>query len=148
MNVENQNNGRRNCPGQRTEGMDKKSARPRLQERNSLRRNRVNAERVLSRSTFATQPQLRIFVWRLNCHRQPRFHVYSHCRIRNGRSRPLQWRRFASSSIVCTKQFLAIDIFKIYDSILAKKRLGEFCGSIVMRNSYGLYECSASAGLP
>jgi subtilisin family serine protease len=44
--------------------------------------------------------------------------------------------------------FLATDIFKLYDWVLAKKRSGALPGPVVMSNSYGLYVCSAPAGLP
>src|SRR5262249_5331281 len=43
---------------------------------------------------------------------------------------------------------LATDIYKLYDWVLARKRSGEIAGPVVMSNSYGLYTCSAPAGLP
>jgi serine protease AprX len=44
--------------------------------------------------------------------------------------------------------FLATDIYKLYDWVLDKKRTGLIAGPVVMSNSYGLYTCSAPAGLP
>ncbi|MDY3563515.1 S8 family serine peptidase [Gemmata sp. JC673] len=43
---------------------------------------------------------------------------------------------------------LATDIYKLYDWVLTKKRSGELPGPVVMSNSYGMYTCSAPAGLP
>jgi len=43
---------------------------------------------------------------------------------------------------------LSTDIYKLYDWVLSKKKSGEIGGPIVMSNSYGLYMCSAPAGLP
>lgn len=43
---------------------------------------------------------------------------------------------------------LATDIYKLYDWVLAKKKSGEIAGPVVMSNSYGLYTCTAPAGLP
>jgi serine protease AprX len=43
---------------------------------------------------------------------------------------------------------LSTDIYKLYDWVLARKRSGQITGPIVMSNSYGLYTCSGSAGMP
>lgn len=43
---------------------------------------------------------------------------------------------------------LATDIYKLYDWVIARKKSGQISGPLVMSNSYGLYTCTASAGLP
>jgi subtilisin family serine protease len=43
---------------------------------------------------------------------------------------------------------LSTDIYKLYDWVLSKKKSGEIAGPLVMSNSYGMYVCSAPAGLP
>jgi serine protease AprX len=42
---------------------------------------------------------------------------------------------------------LATDIYSIYDNLIDLKRRGEIAGPLVISNSYGLYQCSASGGL-
>jgi subtilisin family serine protease len=44
--------------------------------------------------------------------------------------------------------FLSTDIFKLYDWVLSQKKAGGFPGPVVMSNSYGMYVCSAPAGMP
>ena len=44
--------------------------------------------------------------------------------------------------------FLATDIYKLYDWVLAKKLSGELPGPVVMSNSYGMYVCSPPAVMP
>jgi len=43
---------------------------------------------------------------------------------------------------------LSTDIYKLYDWVLDRKHSGELTGPVVMSNSYGIYTCSAPAGLP
>jgi subtilisin family serine protease len=43
---------------------------------------------------------------------------------------------------------LSTDIYKLYDWVLSKQKSGEITGPVVMSNSYGLYTCTAPAGLP
>jgi hypothetical protein len=54
----------------------------------------------------------------------------------------------AATLLSARTNFQSTDIYKLYDWVLARKRSGQITGPIVMSNSYGLYTCSGSVGMP